>query len=144
MRNQVFLHLSKRQVSEFHTRWDEISNYLNKFPPFQPNQCFLDEQTKDILYTIILKHWQSYLQRDKFDIIGCSIRDFFDMMEHYQLADQLDPLLKQQNQLKTDKDDSKKSTEKSNVKNARPSPSPSPSPSPRKMILMCRRPKSLA
>jgi hypothetical protein len=49
----------------------------------------LDEQTKDILYTIILKHWQSYLQPDKFDIIGCSIRDFFDMMECYQLADQL-------------------------------------------------------
>jgi hypothetical protein len=41
---------------------------------------------------------------------------FFDMMEHYQLADQLDPALKQQNQSKTDKDDSKKLMEKSNDK----------------------------
>jgi hypothetical protein len=30
------------------------------------------------------------------------------VIEHYQLTDQLNPLLKQQNQLKTDKDDSKK------------------------------------
>ncbi len=55
MHNHVFLHLSKRQVSEFCTRWDEINKYLDEFPPFQPNQCFLDEQTKDILYTSILK-----------------------------------------------------------------------------------------
>jgi hypothetical protein len=38
------------------------------------------------------------------------------MMECYQLANQLDPMLKHQNQSKTDKDDSKKSTEKSNDK----------------------------
>jgi hypothetical protein len=29
-------------------------------------------------------------------------------MQHYQLADQLDPLLKQQNQSKNDKDNTKK------------------------------------
>ena len=34
------------------------------------------------------------------------------MMEHYQIADRLNPLLNQQNQWKTDKDDFKKSTEK--------------------------------
>jgi hypothetical protein len=53
----------------------------------------MDEQTKDILYSINPKGWKSYLQCDKFDIIGCFTRDFFDMMGHYQLADQLDPLL---------------------------------------------------
>jgi hypothetical protein len=37
-------------------------------------------------------------------------------MEHYQITDQIDPMLKQQNQSKTDKDDNKKSTEKSNDK----------------------------
>jgi hypothetical protein len=58
MCNHVFLHLSERQVSEFHARWDEINNYLKQFLPFQPKQHFLDEQTNDILYTIIPKHWQ--------------------------------------------------------------------------------------
>jgi hypothetical protein len=50
MRNHVFLHLCERQVSEFRARWDEINNWLDEFPPFQPNQRFVDEQTKDILY----------------------------------------------------------------------------------------------
>ena len=58
-------------------------------------QHFTEDQTKDILYNIIPKHWQSYLQQDKFDTIQCSVQDFFDMMERYQLADQLDPSLKQ-------------------------------------------------
>jgi hypothetical protein len=31
------------------------------------------DQTKDILHNIIPKHWQSYLQRDKFDINQCSV-----------------------------------------------------------------------
>jgi hypothetical protein len=35
------------------------------------------------------------------------------MMERYQLANNIDPSLKQQNQLKTDKDKSNKSLEKS-------------------------------
>jgi hypothetical protein len=65
-----------------------------------------------ILYNISPKHWQSYLQCDKFIITVQSADDFFDKMECCQLADQLNPLLKQQNQSKTDKDDSKKSTEK--------------------------------
>jgi hypothetical protein len=38
------------------------------------------------------------------------------MMEHYQIADQLNPSLKQQNQSKTDKGDSKKLMEKMNDK----------------------------
>jgi hypothetical protein len=46
MHNHVFLHLSEWQVSEFRARWDEINNYLNKFPPFPPNQHFLDEKPK--------------------------------------------------------------------------------------------------
>jgi hypothetical protein len=32
----------------------------------------------------------------------------FYLMQHYQLADQLNPLLKQQNQSKNDKDNTKK------------------------------------
>jgi hypothetical protein len=47
---------------------------------------------------------------------------FFDMMEHYQLTDQLDPSLKQQNQSKIDKDDSKKLTEKLNDKKHKAKP----------------------
>jgi hypothetical protein len=49
MSNHMFLHLTERQVSEFHARLDEINNWLDKLLPFQPNQCFVDEQTKDIL-----------------------------------------------------------------------------------------------
>jgi hypothetical protein len=82
----------------------------------------VDEQTKDILYTNVPKHWQSYLQCDKFDIIGCSIRGFFDMMECYQIEDQLDPSLKQQNKSKINNDDSKKSTEKPNDKKCKAKP----------------------
>jgi hypothetical protein len=95
----------------------EINNWLNKFPPFEPNQHFLDDQIKDILYNIIPKHWQSYLQSEnKLNITTSSAADFFDMMEHYQLANQLYPLLKQENQSKTNKDDSKKLMEKLNDK----------------------------
>ena len=117
MRNHVFLHLNDKQVSEFCTRWKEINNWLDEFPPFEPNQHFPDDQVKEILYNIILKRWQSYLHReDKFDMTKASADDFFDLMECYQLTNQLDPSLKQQNQLKNDKDDTKKSTEKSNDK----------------------------
>jgi hypothetical protein len=98
MHNHVFLHLNDKQVSEFYTRWKEINNWLDEFLPFEPNQHFLDDQVKEILYSIILKCWQSYLHReDKFDMTKASADDFFDLMEHYQLANQLDPLLKQQN-----------------------------------------------
>ena len=100
MHNHMFLYLNAKLVSEFHTRWVKINNYLDKFPPFQPNQHFLDNQTKDIFYNIIPKHWKSFLQCDKFDIIASSANDFFNRMECYQLADQLDPSLKQQNKLK--------------------------------------------
>jgi hypothetical protein len=34
MCNDIFLHLSERQVSEFRARWDEINKYLDEFPPF--------------------------------------------------------------------------------------------------------------
>ena len=117
MHNHVFLHLNNRQVSKFHARWNKINNWLNEFPPFKPNQHFPDDQIKDILYSIIAKCWQSYLQcEDKFDITTSSANDFIDIMQHYQLVYQLNPLLKQQNQLKNNKDDSKKSMEKSNNK----------------------------
>jgi hypothetical protein len=97
-------------------------NYLNEFPPFEPNQHFPDNETKDIFYNIIPKRWQSYLQRDKFDIIHCSVHDFLDMMECYQLADKIDPSLKQQSQSKTDKDESNKSSEKSIDKKCKAKP----------------------
>jgi hypothetical protein len=96
MHNHMFLHLSERQVSEFCARWDKINNYLDNFPTCKPNQHFPDDQIKDILYNIIPKHWQSYLQcEDKFDMIESSASDFFNMVECYQLADQLDPALRQ-------------------------------------------------
>jgi hypothetical protein len=56
MCNHLFLHLNDKLISEFHTRWVELNNYLNEFPPFQPNQHFTEDQTKDILYNIIPKH----------------------------------------------------------------------------------------
>jgi hypothetical protein len=74
----------------------------------------------DILCNIIPKHWQSYLQHDKFEIIKCSITDFFDMMECYQLTNHIDPSLKQQHQSKTNKDELNKSSEKPNDKSTRP------------------------
>jgi hypothetical protein len=117
MRNHVFLHLNDKQVSEFCAQWKEINHWLDEFLPFEPNQHFLDDQVKEILYSIIPKHWQSYLHHeDKFNMTKASANDFFDLMEHYQLADQLDPSLKQQNQSKSNKDDTKKLTEKSNDK----------------------------
>jgi hypothetical protein len=57
-------------------------------------------------------------------------------MECYQIADQLDPLLKPKDQSKTDKDESNKSSESQMTKSVRPSQ--------RKMIQKCRHPKSLA
>jgi hypothetical protein len=82
MRNHVFLHLNDKQVSEFCARWKEINNCLDEFPPFQPNQHFLDDQVKEILYSIIPKCWQSYLHReDKFNMTKASVDDFFDLME---------------------------------------------------------------
>jgi hypothetical protein len=78
---------------------------------------------KDILYNIIPKCWQSYLQHDKFDINQCSIKHLFEIMARYQLANTLDPLLKPQNQSKTDKDESNnKSTEKLNDKKSKAKP----------------------
>jgi hypothetical protein len=116
MRNHVFLHLSDRTISEFRARWIKLNNYLDNFPPFEPNQCFTENKTKEIFYNIIPKHWQSYLQRDKFDIVHCSIRDFLEIMECYQIADNIDPLLKPKDQSKVDKNESNKLTEKSNDK----------------------------
>jgi hypothetical protein len=40
MRNHMFLHLSDQTINEFHARWIELNNYLDEFPPFEPNQCF--------------------------------------------------------------------------------------------------------
>jgi hypothetical protein len=90
MCNHVFLLVSDKTISEFCARWIKLNNYL-EFLPFRPNQCFTEDQTKNILYNIIPKCWQFYLQSDKFDINQCSVTDFL-----------------------TNKDDSNKSTENSN------------------------------
>jgi hypothetical protein len=138
MRNHVFLHLSDRTISEFHARWYKLNKYLDEFLPSGPNQHFTENQTKDVLYNIIPKHWQSYLQCYKFDLNQCSVKDFFDMMECYQLTDSLDPLLKPQNQSKTDKDESNKLMEKSNDKKrkAKPKKNDSYTPAPKKPCML--------
>jgi hypothetical protein len=78
------------------------------------------------------------LQQDKFDINQCSVKDFFDMMECYQLAKNIDPSLKPQNQLKTDNDESNKLTEKSIDKmcKAKPKPNDSNMPLPNKPCML--------
>jgi hypothetical protein len=40
--NHVFLHLSDQTISEFHARWIKLNNYLDEFPPFEPNQHFTE------------------------------------------------------------------------------------------------------
>jgi hypothetical protein len=67
-----------------------------------------------------------------------SADDFFDMMECYQLTDQLDPSLKQQNQSKTNKDDSKRLMEKSNDKKhkAKLKKNDSDAPAPKKSCMI--------
>jgi hypothetical protein len=59
MHNHVFLQLSDQTISEFCARWIKLNNYLDKFPPFEPNQHFTENETKEIFYNIIPKHWQS-------------------------------------------------------------------------------------
>jgi hypothetical protein len=46
MHNHVFLHLSDQTISEFCARWIELNNYLDEFPPFEPNQRFKENETK--------------------------------------------------------------------------------------------------
>jgi hypothetical protein len=138
MRNHVLLHLSDRTISEFCARWIELNNYLDEFPPFEPNQHFTENETKEIFYNIIPKRWQSYLQRDKFDIVHCSVRDFLEIMERYQIADNIDPLLKPKDQSKADKNESNKSTEKLNDKKrkAKSKKNDSDGPAPKKSCLI--------
>jgi hypothetical protein len=57
MCNHVFLHLNDRMISEFYARWIKLNNYLDEFPPFRSNQCFTEDQTKDILYNIIDRNY---------------------------------------------------------------------------------------
>jgi hypothetical protein len=137
MRNHVFLHLNDKQVSEFCARWKEINNWLDEFPPFGSNQHFPDDQIKEILYSIIPKCWQSYLHRDKFDMTTASVDDFFNCMERYQIADNIDPLLKPKDQSKVDKNESNKLTEKSNDKKrkAKSKKNDSDVPAPKKSCL---------
>jgi hypothetical protein len=138
MRNHVFLHLNDKQVSEFCARWKEINNWLDEFPPFGSNQHFLDDQIKEILYSIIPKRWQSYLHHDKFNMTTASVDDFFDRMEHYQIADNIDPLLKPKDQSKTNKNEMNKLTEKSNDKKrkAKSKKNDSDAPAPKKSCLI--------
>jgi hypothetical protein len=65
-----------------------------------------------------------------------SVNDFFDLMEHYQIADQIDPVLKQQNQSKIDKDDNKKSTETLNDKKRKAQMKKDDAPAPKKSCLL--------
>jgi hypothetical protein len=138
MRNHVFLHLSDRTISEFCARWIKLNNYLDAFPPFEPNQHFTENETKEIFYNIIPKHWQSYLQRDKFDIVHCSVHDFLEIMEHYQITDNIDPLLKPKDQSKANKNETNKLTEKSNDKKrkAKSKKNDSDVPAPKKSCLI--------
>jgi hypothetical protein len=125
-------------ISEFHARWIELNNYLDEFPPFEPNQHFTDNETKEIFNNIIPKCWQSYLQRDKFDMIHCSVRDFLDVMEHYQIANNMDPLLKPKDQSKANKNKMNKLTEKLNDKKrkAKLKKNNSDAPAPKKSCLL--------
>jgi hypothetical protein len=138
MCNHVFLHLSDQTISEFCARWIKLNNYLDEFPPFEPNQHFMDNETKKIFYNIIPKCWQSYLQRDKFDIIHCSVHDFLDVMERYQIADNMDPLLKPKDQSKANNNEMNKLTEKSNDKKckAKSKKNNSDAPAPKKSCLL--------
>jgi hypothetical protein len=124
-------------ISEFRARWIKLNNYLDEFPPFEPNQHFTENKTKEIFYNIIPKRWQSYLQRDKFDIIHFSIHDFLDIMECYQIADNIDPLLKPKDQSKADKNKMNKLTEKLNDKKrkAKSKKNDSDVPVPKKILL---------
>jgi hypothetical protein len=138
MHNHGFLHLSDQTISEFRARWIKLNNYLDEFPPLEPNQCFTENETKEIFYNIIPKCWQSYLQRDKFDIVHCSVCEFLDIMECYQIANNIDPLLKPKDQSKADKNETNKSTEKSNDKKrkAKSKKNDSDAPAPKKSCLI--------
>jgi hypothetical protein len=67
-----------------------------------------------------------------------SVNDFFDIMVRYQIADNIDPLLKPKDQSKTNKDESNKSTEKSNDKKrkAKSKKNNSDAPVPKKSCLI--------
>jgi hypothetical protein len=138
MHNHVFLHLSDQMISEFRARWIKLNNYLDEFPPFEPNQFFMENKTKEIFYNIIPKCWQSYLQRDKFDMIHFSVHDFLDIMERYQIANSIGPLLKPKDQSKTNKNKLIKSMEKSNDKKrkAKSKKNDSDVPAPKKSCLI--------
>jgi hypothetical protein len=116
----------------------EINNWLDEFPPFGSNQHFPDDQIKEILYSIIPKRWQSYLHCDKFDMTTASVDDFFNHMERYQIADNIDSLLKPKDQSKVDKNESNKSTEKLNDKKrkAKSKKNDSDAPAPKKSCLI--------
>jgi hypothetical protein len=71
-------------------------------------------------------------------MIHCSVRDFLDIMEHYQIADSIDPLLKPKDQSKTNKNEMNKSTEKPNDKKrkAKSKKNDSDAPAPKKSCLI--------
>lgn len=118
MRHHVFLHLSETPISEFRARWwIEIDNYLPEFPPFGKHQRFKEEEAKEILYYIMPNRWRSHMKHINFDVDDHSLSDIFDLMERYQIADQIDPPTKpSQAPSKTNTNDSNKSSTKSNDK----------------------------
>jgi hypothetical protein len=70
-------------------------------------------------------------------MIHCSVHDFLDIMERYQIADNIDPLLKPKDQSKANKNETNKSTEKSNDKKrkAKSKKNDSDAPAPKKILL---------
>jgi len=111
MRNNVFLHLRDRTISKFCARWTQLDDYLNEFPPFKPNQWFQDDEIKDIIYDITPHCWKSQMEKVQYDPIDHTLADLFDLLERYQIAEQLDP--PKQNQVTNELDESIKTKDKS-------------------------------
>jgi hypothetical protein len=71
-------------------------------------------------------------------MIHCSVHDFLDIMEHYQITDNIDPLLKPKDQSKADKNEMNKLMEKLNDKKrkAKSKKNDSDAPAPKKSCLI--------
>jgi hypothetical protein len=71
-------------------------------------------------------------------MIHCSVHDFLDIMEHYQITDNIDPLLKPKDQSKANKNEMNKLMEKLNDKKrkAKSKKNDSDAPAPKKSCLI--------
>jgi hypothetical protein len=71
---------------------------------WEPDKVEEDSTTKNNFYQDSICHEVKYDPTNKkFDTIHCSVHDFLDVMECYQITDNIDPLLKPKDQSKTDK-----------------------------------------